>query len=260
MNLLKIEWLKLRKYNTFWILSSLFAGLFLLWNYGVNKSFISTGKGSVNLFSSTYSFPQIWGNMGYIYSWFVIFLCVFVIISISNEFSFRTHRQHVIDGMERLNFLNAKAFLVLSIALSATFFFILTGLLFGFMNGGGNPFVNFEKVGYVFLYTLNYLSFSAFIAFFIKRSGLSIMLLLAYFLIEAIISGLINWKFDTYIGNLLPLQSSDELLPLNALKTLNNLAGNTQIEAPIYLLVAASVIYISLYYILLRRKLLTTDL
>ncbi len=260
MNLLKIEWLKLRRYNTFWILSSLFAGLFLLWNYGVNKSFISMGKGPANLLSSTYSFPQIWSNMGYLYSWFVIFLCVFVIISISNEFTYRTNRQHIIDGMERLDFLHAKALLVLTISLSATLFFMLTGFVFGFLNGGGNPFENFEKVGYVFLYTLNYLSFSAFLAFFIKRSGLSIMLLLAYFLLEAIFSGLINWKFNTYIGNLMPLQCSDELLPLNALKALNNLAGNARPEAPVYLLVGCSILYIGLYYGLLRRKLLTTDL
>ena len=198
--------------------------------------------------------------MGYLYSWFVIFLCVFVIISISNEFTYRTNRQHIIDGMERLDFLHAKALLVLTISLSATLFFMLTGFVFGFLNGGGNPFENFEKVGYVFLYTLNYLSFSAFLAFFIKRSGLSIMLLLAYFLMEAIISGLINWKFNTYIGNLMPLQCSDELLPLNALKALNNLAGNARPEAPVYLLVGCSIIYIGLYYGFLRRKLLTTDL
>ncbi len=260
MNLLKIEWLKLRRYSTFWILSSLFAGLFLLWNYGVNKSFISMGGGAGNLLSSTYSFPQIWGNMGYLYSWFVVFLCVFIIISISNEFAYRTNRQHIIDGMERLDFLHAKALLVLSVTISATAFFILTGFVFGFVNGGGNPFDNFGKVAYVFLYTLNYLSFSAFLTFFIKRSGLSIMLLLAYFLVESIMSGLINWKFNTYVGNLMPLQCSDELLPLNALKAINNLTGNARPDAPVYLLVACSIVYVGLYYIVLRRKIQTADL
>ncbi len=260
MHLLKIEWLKLRRYTTFWILSGLFAGLFLLWNYGVNKSFISLGSGAGNLLSSTYSFPEIWSNMGYLYSWFVVFLCVFIIISISNEFSYRTNRQHIIDGMERIDFLHAKAFLVLSITLAATILFILTGFIFGFANGEGNPLENFEKVGYVFLYTLNYLSFAAFLAFFVKRSGLSVMLLLAYFLMESIISGLINWKFQTYIGNLMPLQCSDELLPLKILKALNAIGGNAKPEAPVYLLIGMSIFYIALYYLLLRRRILKADL
>ncbi len=258
MNLLKIEWLKLKKYPTFWILSGLFTGIFLTLIYGLNQSFIKLG-GSSNLLSSSYSFPSIWPNIGYFYSWFIIFLCVYIIISISNEFSYKTNRQHIIDGMNRIDFLHAKALLVISLSLGATVFFILTGLIFGFLNGGGNPFENFEVVGYVFLYALNYLSFAGFLAFFIKRSGLSIILLLAYFAVEGILSSLINGKFDTYVGNLLPLQSSDELLPLNVLKSLTEMTG-ARPEAPIYLLVGFSIFYIVLYYFILRRKILTTDL
>jgi ABC-type transport system involved in multi-copper enzyme maturation permease subunit len=198
--------------------------------------------------------------MAYLYSWFVIFLCVFAIISISNEFSYRTNRQHIIDGMERLDFLHAKALLILSISLSATLFFLFSGLLFGFINGGGNPFDNIEKVGFVFVYTLNYLSFAAMLAFFIKRSGLSIMLLFAYFLIESIFSGLINWKFNTYIGNLLFLQCSDELLPLQALKAIGSLTGGSKPEAPVSLLVSCSLAYIAIYYFVLRKRMLTADL
>jgi len=162
--------------------------------------------------------------------------------------------------MERIDFLNAKALLVLSISISATIFFLIAGLVFGFANGGGNPFDNFEKVGYVFLYTLNYLSFSAMLAFFVKRSGLSVIFLFAYFLVEGIIGGVINWKFNTYVGNLLPLQSSDELLPLNALKALSSLAGPAKPEASTLLLACFTGGYIVLYYLLLRRKILTSDL
>ena len=144
LHLLTIEWLKLKRYKTFWLLTSLFAILYLLWNYGVNKSFVSMGSGPVNLVSSSYSFPSVWGNMGFVYSWLQLFLSILIIILISNEFTFRTNRQHVIDGMHRLEFFHGKVFLILTISVLSTIFFFLLGLLFGFLNGGGNPFEQIE--------------------------------------------------------------------------------------------------------------------
>lgn len=256
MQLLNIEWLKIRKYTTFWVLVGLFTGLFFMWTYG-----ISSGVLNINdMLKSSFAFPSIWANLGYLYSWFVIFLCVFVIISITNEFTFKTHRQNVIDGQSRMDFLHAKMFLILAITLSATLFFIVIGLIFGFANGGGNPFEGIEKIIYVFLFTLNYLSFSALLAFFIRRSGLSIILLLAYFLMESILGKLINMKLNTQVGNFFPLQSSDELLPWNALKSMANMVGTAKADLPNYAYLIASCVWIGIYYFVLRKKMTTSDL
>jgi len=260
MKLLHIEWLKLRKYKTFWLLVSLFGGIFLLWNYAINNSFLKLGSGPVNLLSSSYSFPAVWANMGYIYSWFVLFLAVFVIISVSNEFTFRTNRQHIIDGMRRIDFLHSKALLVLSMAIGATLFYALTAFVFGLCNGGGNPLQNMETVVYVFLYTLNYLAFAGLISFFIKRSGLSIILLLAYLLFETIIVNVVNHYFGTFVGNLMPLQSTDELLPLPVWKSLAAMTSTVTHDTPIYLSIVFGIGYIAIYYSLLRYKMLKTDL
>jgi ABC-type transport system involved in multi-copper enzyme maturation permease subunit len=260
MLLLKIEWLKLKKYTTFWVLTGLFLSLYILWNIGANKSIVSMGSGPVNLMSSSYSFPNVWSNMGFIYSWFVFFLSILMIISISNEFSFKTHRQNIIDGLDRLDFLHGKAYLILSISLLSTLLFLLLGLLFGMLNGGGNPLPQIEKVGYVFLYTLNYLSFAALIAFFIRRSGMSIVALFAYLLFETIFVKLINWKFDTNYGNLFPLQSSDELLPLPIMKSFSSMVPSQTADVPVMIYLFASVCYIALYYMILRKKIITTDL
>ncbi len=260
IHLLKIEWLKLRRYTTFWVLIGLFASLYTMWNYGVAKSFVQMGGGPVNLMSNSYSFPAVWSNMGFIYSWFIFFLAIFIIISISNEFTFRTHRQHIIDGMHRLDFLHAKVGLIVIISLLATTFYALLAILFGFINGGGNPSQDIEKIIYVFIYTLNYLSFSALITFYIRRSGLAIVILFAYLLFETIFVKLINFKLDTNYGNLFPLQSSDELLPLNALKSLSNMMPSTVADIPVWIYLIASGVYILLYYFIARRKILTSDL
>lgn len=260
LHLLYIEWLKIKRYKTFWLLTSLFAGLYFLWNYGVNKSFVSMGSGPVNLLSSSYSFPAVWGNMGFVYSWLQLFLSILVIILVSNEFTFRTHRQHVIDGMHRLEFYHGKVFLILTISVISTVFFFILGILFGFLNGGGNPFQQIEKVGYVFLYTLNYTSFAGLLALLLKRSGISIVLLFAYFLFESILTNVINYKLDTNYGNLLPLQCSDELLPFPILKSMGNMIPFQKPEIQPIVYVIATVIYITIYYFIGRRKMLHTDL
>ena len=260
MHLLHIEWLKLKNYRTFWLLIGLFSALFLFWNYGVYKSALVIGDAPANMLSTSYSFPNVWSNMGFMYGLFIIFLCVMIIISVSNEFTYRTNRQHIIDGMERIDFLHAKILLILSLSVFSTFVFFLYGLLFGFVNGGGNPFEDIGVLLYAFIYTINYLMFAALIAFFIKRSGLSIMLLLAYFVFEISAKYSINVKFDTILGNYLPLQCSDELLPFNSIRTLSAMAGKPIPEANNMLYVMVSLGYITLYYFILRRKILNSDL
>ena len=258
INLLQIEWMKLRKYATFWILCSLFSGLFILSVYGQNKSFIKLGGGPVDLLAGSFSFPNVWDNVAFTYSWFVIFLSVFMIISVSNEFTFRTGRQHIIDGMKRLDFLHSKLWLGICLSTAATVLFILTCLFFGAINGGGNPILHSEKIIYVFLFTVNYLMFATLLTFLIRRAGLGIILFLAYLVVEFLFMQFINWKFSTFMGSLLPLQASDELLPNPLMRTLGNATGMQ--SAPVMYCVGMSLFYISSYYFILRYKLLKSDL
>ena len=80
MQLLFVEWLKLKKYKTFWVLISLFSGLYILWNYGVNSSMVKMGSSPISFITTSYTFPAVWTNMGYVFSWFEIFLSILVII------------------------------------------------------------------------------------------------------------------------------------------------------------------------------------
>lgn len=217
---------------------------------------------SMNFTSESYSFPYVWNTMAYVYSWFVFFLCMFTIISISNEYTFKTQRQHIIDGMHRLDFLHAKVFLILAISLAATLFYTVLCLAFGFITGGTGIFEQIHMIAYVFIFTLNYLSFAALLTLFIKRSGLSIIIFLAYIMLEAGLGAFINMKFSTKIGNCMPLQCSDELLPLRSLDKLKNLVsqGSSASEIPMYVYLILSIGFILLYYFLAKRKMVQSDL
>lgn len=251
--LLAIEWLKIKRYRTFWILAGFFLLLLPLWNYEVYNGMINFGggkKGGINFLSTAYSFPGVWGNMGFWGSIFIMFMSILVIILTSNEYTFRTSRQNVIDGWTKMQFYHAKVWLVVVLSLLATLYLFVVGGLFGIIISGGaaDMFSEFEKVGYFFLLSLNYLGFALFISIWIKRSGLAIGLFFLYsFIIENIIRGIINSQMEINFGNFLPLQSSDELLPFPMIQAMSNMISKSP-AIPITAYIGVSIFWCLVYY------------
>ncbi|GAA4461315.1 hypothetical protein GCM10023093_05750 [Nemorincola caseinilytica] len=217
--LLSIEWLKLRKYRTFWVLLGLFALLLPLWNYEIASGVLKlggSGKDGINLLNTAYSFPEVWANLGFWGSIFILFLSILVIIITTNEYSFRTNRQNVIDGLTRMQFFHTKVLLVVTFSLIITLYFLLLGVLFGkgYSGSFSGAFSDLKSVFYFFVMCLDYMGLALLLSFAIKRSGLAIGLFLLYsMIIENIAKGIINSYADAPYGNLLMLQCSDELLP-----------------------------------------------
>jgi ABC-2 type transport system permease protein len=264
-DLLAIEWLKLKRYRTFWVLIVLFALLLPLWNYEISTGAIAiggAGKSGINVFSTQYSFPNVWGNLGWWGSIFITFISILVIIVTTNEYGYRTNRQNVIDGWQRLQFYHAKVFLIIALSALLTLFLFLLGLIFGRANSGSfyGCFSGLAQVGYFFVLTLDYLGFALLIAILIKKSGLAIGLFLLYSLIiENILKALINQYSGTNpVGNLLPLQASDELLPFPLTRMALAMVHITpSISMPAYCWVAIG--WCIVYYLAGRTILLKSD-
>ncbi|RYD51351.1 MAG: hypothetical protein EOP52_10130 [Sphingobacteriales bacterium] len=257
-DLLAIEWLKIKKYRTFRILAIMFLLLLPVWNWGI-YSVVRSKPGASMFLSTAYSFPEVWGNLGFWGGLFVLVLSILMIILVCNEYSFRTHRQNVIDGWTRLDFLHSKAALVLIGGVLATLYVLVVGLIMGFSIGGASGIGGgWEKLLFFFIYTINYLGFATLIALWIRRSGLAIGLFFLYaFILENIFSSLINLKAQP-VGNLLPLQASDELLPLPIAKLFGNMIfTGPRFDSWIYALV--SLLWIGVYYLAAKRLILKRD-
>jgi len=258
-DLLLIEWMKIRKYRTFWIISGLFFVLMPFFFYLFKAGTVSVTMGSIIL-NKSYSFPGLWTVLCYTASWFVYLLGCIVIILVTNEYVFKTNRQNVIDGWSKLDFLHAKILMVLVLSLVATLWLWLYGLIFGSIQGGGtSPFDSNEKLLYFFIYTFNHLFLALLLGFLLKRSGLAIGLYFFYItILEFIIKSIINHRIHEGFGNLLPLESSDYLIPAPLSANFNKI-----INAPENYgngtFVIASLIYIVIYYIVLRIYLLKVD-
>lgn len=262
MKLLAIEWLKIRKYRTFWVLAGLFMLLMPLWNYEVANGLIKFGgKNGVNFLNSAYSFPQVWGNLGFWGSIFIMFIAILVIILTTNEYTYRTNRQNIIDGWNRMQFFHGKILLVLLLSALSTAYLFLLGLIFGAVNSGSlsGLFSELQQVGYFFILSVDYMGFGLFIALWIRKSGLAIGLFLLYSLIvENIAKSAINHYVDLPVGNLLPLQASDELLPFQLMQMVKSMiTGGPSISNTVYALVAIG--WCTIYYFGGRALLARSD-
>ena len=98
MNLLRTEFRKIAPYRTFWFILATFVVLMVLILYS-SSSIQINGK---ELGSETYQFPGIWARLAYVAHFFNLLLGILVIVLITDEYSYRTLRQQVIDGLSRL--------------------------------------------------------------------------------------------------------------------------------------------------------------
>jgi ABC-2 type transport system permease protein len=224
LHLLKIDLHKLTNYRTFWVVGGLYfltlglgaaSGMeFLKW---LGRTFEDFGQ-NININRiPLYHFPDVWLNLIWCAGLLKIILGVMVVISVTNEYAYRTVRQNIIDGMSRMEFLTSKILTnILFSAISAamiTVIGLVTGLIY-------SPFIEFQQVitdmeflPVYFLEVFFFLSFSLMLGILIQRAGLTIILLLLAQPIELIIAA----KVDNYFPDLIayfPLHSIWNLIEL----------------------------------------------
>ena len=270
---LRTEWLKIKSYNAFIVISIFFAiGVFAT-NYIVysfNKNFI--GKSDVSgLIESfiPYSFEKTWQTTSYATGWILILPALLIIILVTNEFAYKTSRQNIIDGWSRNTFINVKLFIAFAFALASAILVILTALGFGFASGTEFSLHSFSHVGYFFLKALSYNIIAVFIGVLVRRTGFAIGLYFIYMGAENLISQLLDVlsvKIRTSeninlgaIGDYLPMSSSDGLLsfPDNPLKSITASALPTNYY---WVVLGFAIFYLILFFWLSKRRIIKSDL
>lgn len=260
LHLLKIEWLKIKNYRAFWVFTILYLGSIFLINYIAWTAQIRTTRalpGSEQLLGNPYAFPRVWQTVGWMSSWLLYFPGMIIIMLMVNEFNFKTHRQNIIDGLSRQQFINVKIVLCVIMAVFITLLNVATGLVFGSLSSSAFTWEGFENVGYVFLQALAYIFFALMLAVLLRRSGLAIIVFILYGLIfEWLITALATFNFGlTPYGYFLPLQVSDVMLPIPFGKKV--FYPNTPSTA---VLATALAVYLFAYVFFTRRKFATDDL
>ncbi|MGJ7030426.1 ABC transporter permease [Niabella hirudinis] len=227
LQLFKTEWLKIKNYRTFWILFGSFfiflPSMFLMTANQFMRQFDQIGDKSIEaamlkrMFSSPFVFPNTWHGAAWFGGMFFIIIGMLFILLITNEVQYRTHRQNIINGWSRMDYIKAKITLLLFFVITTTIMVFLCGLVCGLLFtpdlSSISFFENVYYVGYYAVMATLYLLVALLVAVLVKRTGLAIVLYFGYvFIIDNLL-----WLALTFrkgqAGYFLPLESSDSLVP-----------------------------------------------
>jgi ABC-2 type transport system permease protein len=273
LNLLRIEWLKVKNYGAFKILSIFFAVGVVCTNFivfTINKNIVEKSPAGAMLSSfSPYNFSNTWQTTSYATGYLLILPAMLIMMLITNEYTFRTNRQNVIDGWSRHEFISVKLVMALIFAIVSTLLVFFTAISFGFASGTDFSTNGFSHVGYFFLKALSYNMFAVLISVLIKRTGFAIGIFFIYLGAENILSQFLDFwsvklKMDKTadlgsLGDYLPMNAADGLLtfPDNPLKSL---AKGTLPTDYTWLVLGFAIAYLLLFIWWSRNKYMKADL
>jgi len=263
LKLLGIEWMKVRNYRTFWILLGIIVVSIPAFSYMVynltDNTFPKNRHGQSPL-GTPFAFPDAWHTISWFSSLLFVLPAILVITLTTNEFTFKTHRQNIIDGWSRNQFISVKLIGVLFLSVLCTVVVLLTVLGFGYLGNKGLLKVSaWEGSRFLFFYFVEVLSYSmiAFvIAVLIKRSGLAIGIFLIYMIAEQVIMAILTNVYKLTAGQYLPEETTDRLIPLPFIQIGD--PANWEHRIPGYLIAAA--IYLVIYCVVTGRYFLKSDL
>jgi len=199
--LLQIELIKVKSYRTFWAILGIYALIFVL---------ATSTMGMVVPENPTYSFfgfPDIWHNLASVASYLNILPGILIIMLIANEYTFKTFRQNLIDGLSRKELVYSKFILIGVIAFLCIFFILLWGLLRGILAGYFNAISEiYQKtyfLSYLFMQIVGYMSLAALITFIFKRAAISILIFLVYIVA---LERIVRWRVSDDIDRFFPMK------------------------------------------------------
>lgn len=207
--IIDLEYYKFRHYKPFLIILGLYVFCFVLSGFSIKSLldwFLSKQQDDnvlrhfVESGIPLFDFVDIWQNLGWlatVFKWIPAFV---VIISVTLEYSQKTIKQNIIDGLSKREFLASKISLVVMISIGSALLLLLLGLFLGLLYSPvkGLPYIvqNIEFVAAYGLEVFVFLCFAMFVAFWIQKSGVTIILFLLYTAcIEPIATAILHWQY-----------------------------------------------------------------
>ena len=171
-----------------------------------------------------FNFPYIWHFNTYMASTFKFFLLLVIVSMMANEYSNKTLKQNLIDGLSKKEFILSKFYTVVALALVSTIFVFITSLILGYSYSDFNEFsivtTDLEYLVAFFVKLVAFFSFGLFMGILVKRSAFAVGGILVWFFGESIIKGFLFWQFKDIEGTSDRVNSIMQFLPLEAISNL----------------------------------------
>lgn len=270
LSLIKTEWLKIKNYRAFWWVLGITALSYPGINYifynaylDITKKKDATGDIAKMLLGNPFEFPGTFHTAGYFSSFFVFIPAIVVIMMITNEYTFKTHRQNIIDGWSRNQFLLSKFFDVVLTTLLVTAIYFIVAIAIGLNNSKGvtkDMWSQSYYVGLFALQTFSQLSIAFLIGFLVRKAFIALSIFIFYFLIvENTAVNIMRFK-GIELRHYLPFEVSDRLIPIPAFLGKFDEAGYKSAVAAVnphiaYTIIFTAIVWGICYYINKKRDL-----
>jgi ABC-type transport system involved in multi-copper enzyme maturation permease subunit len=117
----------------------------------------------------------------------------------ANEYSHKTLKQNLIDGLSKKEFILSKFYTVIAFAAISTIFVFFVSLILGYAYSDYNEFsIVFSDLEYLFAFFIKlvgFFSFGLFMGILVKRSAFAVGGIVVWFIAESIFKGYLFWQF-----------------------------------------------------------------
>jgi ABC-2 type transport system permease protein len=222
-----------------------------------------------------FNFPYIWHFNSYIAATLKLFLAIVIVSMMSNEYTNRTLKQNLIDGLSKKEFILSKFLTVLAFSFFSTLFLFIVSMILGLSFSDYTEFsIIFSDLEYLLAYFIKLTGFFAFCMFLgvlVKRSAFALGFLFIWWIIENIAYAVMKYRLfrgtdiADNIAQFFPLESMSILVkePFSRLNVIQSAA--TQLGSEIskdygihwYQLLIVGIwicIFVYFSYLLLKRR------
>ncbi|WBX70563.1 ABC transporter permease [Tenacibaculum retecalamus] len=172
-----------------------------------------------------FNFPYIWHFNTYMAAIFKFFLLLVIVSMMANEYSYKTLKQNLIDGLSKKEFILSKFYTVIAFAVVSTIFVFAISLILGGIYSDFNELsIIFSDLSYLFAFFIKlvgFFSFGLFLGILIKRSAFAVAAMIVWLIIESIFKGYLYWTFkDLKTGTESAVDAIMQFFPLEAMANL----------------------------------------
>ncbi len=219
-----------------------------------------------------FNFPYIWHFSTYMAAIFKFFLLLVIVSMMANEYSNKTLKQNLIDGLSKKEFILSKFYTVVLLAFVSTIFVFTVSIVLGYSYSDFNEFsivtTDLEYLFAFFVKLVGFFSFGLFLGILVKRSAFAVGAMLVWAMIEGFTKGMLYWKFESVVDDVmkfLPLEAMSNLIKepftrLSAVKTIAKQVGEDLSKdfsvqpTDIIIVTIWTAIFIYLSYALIKKR------
>lgn len=192
-----------------------------------------------------FNFPYVWHFNTYMAAILKFFLLLVIVSMMSNEYSYKTLKQNLIDGLSKKEFILSKFYTVVAFAAISTLFVFVVSLVLGLMYSDYNEIAiilsDLEYLLAFFIKLVGFFSFGLFLGIVVKRSAFAVGAMLVWLIGESMFKGYLFYALRNAentseqvntIMQFLPLEAMANLIKepfsrLGAVKSIANQVGET---------------------------------